>query len=117
MFEKDVIAETLHEAGRAYLRALGDDYLPAWHDAPRWMQEAMLELVDYLIDNPVAPAHAAHDYWRQGMLARGWRVGEARDWLVRRDPNMVPWDELSEVGRRRAVLLHNVFFALVVAEV
>jgi hypothetical protein len=52
----------------------------------------ILELTDRLAKN-------AHDVWAQQRLLEGWRYGRQRDDAEKRHPNLVPYENLSELEK------------------
>jgi len=110
--EMEIIARVAHEAMRAYKKALGEDEIPAWDEAPDWMRKSTLTAVRDRLANPNAPPSAQHEGWMAGKQASGWRHGPVKDPEAKTHPMMVPYDELPDTERRKDELIQAVIDAL-----
>jgi hypothetical protein len=76
------------------LRVVGFDLIPA----RRWIDDdcgLSTEAVETL-------AEVEHERWRNERLASGWSYGEVRDDRTKRNPLLVPWDELVDAAKEPA---------------
>lgn len=95
------LARLCHEVNRAYCQALGDDTQVAWEDAPDWQKDSALAGVNFVLDNPDAPASANHDSWLEHKLNDGWKYGEVKDAEKKTHPCIVPYEELPVEQRAK----------------
>jgi hypothetical protein len=92
MLEK--IAETCHEANRAYCQALGDNSQPAWKDAPAWQRESALNGVMHALTHPDAKPSDSHESWLAEKRAAGWKYGPVKDPEKKEHPCFVEYNAL-----------------------
>ncbi len=74
---------------------------------PRPIDTAAVKLDESLDDLIERLAEHNHDVWASRRLAEGWRHGPKRDDGQRTHPDLVPYEELSEVEKeydRQSVL-------------
>jgi voltage-gated potassium channel Kch len=76
------------------LRTVGFDLIPVrrWVDDDCGLSPDAVETI----------AELEHERWRAERLASGWSFGEVRDNAAKRNPLLVPWDELSDVAKEPA---------------
>ena len=110
--EMEIIARVAHEAMRAYKRALGEDEIPAWDEAPDWMHESTLTAVRDRLADPDAPPSAQHEAWMVEKRSAGWRHGPVKDAEAKTHPMMIPYEELPDTERRKDALIQAVIDAL-----
>ncbi|MFN7056454.1 RyR domain-containing protein [Hyphomonas sp.] len=108
----DRIARVVHEALRAWSAANGQHDIPAWEEAPDWMQASTCESVHHALTHPEESGEAQHAQWLRQKEAGGWRYGPVKDAAAKTHPLMVPWNALPDVERRKDVLLQAVVRAL-----
>jgi hypothetical protein len=90
------IAQTCHEANRAYCKAIGDDSQLAWQEAPEWQRKSAIAGVNFILENPDAPPSASHESWLAQKQADGWVYGEVKDPEAKppTHPAFLPYDQL-----------------------
>lgn len=83
-------AESIFKA----LRTVGFDLIPVrrWIDDDCGLSSDAVETI----------AELEHERWRSERLASGWSYGEERDNKARRNPLLVPWEELSDAAKEPA---------------
>ena len=108
----DAIARVVHEAVRAWSAAHGQEGIPHWNRAPRWMHTSTLESVQFMIDNPDAPDSAQHDQWMEQKKRDGWVHGPVKDPKKKTHPMMVDYDALPDMEKRKDALFKAVVGAL-----
>ena len=111
--EVEIIARVAHEAVRAYKKALGEEEIPGWDEAPDWMHESTLTAVRDRLADPDAPPSAQHEAWMAEKHAAGWRHGLVNDPAAKTHPMMVPHEELPDTERRKDTLIQAVVDALI----
>lgn len=106
------IAQVVHESMRAWQKANGQEPIPGWGRAPRWMKDATIASVHWRIDNPTASASAQHEQWLSHKRADGWKHGRIRSAVKKLHPLMMPYSQLPEVEKRKDALLNALVDAL-----
>lgn len=106
------IAQVMHEGTRAWQKANGQDVVPTWGRAPKWMKESSVEAVRWRLANPAAGASAQHDRWSEHKKATGWKYGKTKSGVKKTHPMLVPYGDLPEVERRKDALVNAVIDAL-----
>lgn len=112
MADIDAISRTVHEALRAWALAMDAREIPAWSEAPEWMQDSTRESVQFIIDHPDAGAGAQHDQWMDQKRADGWVYGETRDDDKKTHPSLVPYGELPDSEQKKDRLINAIVRAL-----
>lgn len=102
------IAETAHEANRAYCAALGDNSQPAWKDAPDWQKQSALTGVKFLLTHPEAPPSASHDSWLAEKQRDGWKYGPVKNPETKEHPCFCHYDELPVEQRAKDYIFGGV---------
>lgn len=106
------IARVVHEANRAYCKALGDDSQAPWDIAPDWQRTSLCEGVQAVIKGTARTPEDLHLAWCKRKAAEGWRYGPKKDPAEHTHPCLVPYAELPEEQRRKDHLLRAVVSAL-----
>lgn len=103
-FSDEQIAEVAHNLVVSMQRVLGEAAMPFWHElAPdAWQREDTVRQVARLRRDPAATPKAEHEAWMQARTDEGWTYGQERDTERKRNPLLVPWEQLSFVQRARA---------------
>jgi len=95
------IAETCHEANRAYCAALGDHSQPHWSDAPDWQTGSAINGVQFHRTHPDAPPSASHESWLAEKAEDGWKYGSVKDPDKKEHPCFVPYEQLPPEQRAK----------------
>ena len=93
-----VMTRTVHEAIRAYQRALGEPEAPPWAES-EWMQEATREAVEFAVNDPTPGAQ--HDAWVAAKRRDGWSYGPTKDPDKKTHPSLVEFQGLPDPERRK----------------
>lgn len=88
------IAQTAHEANRAYCQSLGDYSQVGWDDAPRWQQQSCLSGVAMHVDGKKVHPGDSHKHWLKDKEAAGWKYGKVKDVAKKEHPCFVPFGQL-----------------------
>ena len=56
------------------------------------LSDDLLQLVEEIAEN-------VHDVWAQGRMNEGWTYGEHRDDVLKKNPRLVPYAQLSEIEK------------------
>jgi hypothetical protein len=94
----ETLPETLKESNRDQAADIGRklsligchlEPVPSWDAEPRQFSADELEML----------ARAEHERWCNERLRQGWQYGEVRDAEAKRNPDLIPWGQLSERSR------------------
>jgi hypothetical protein len=109
------IAETCHEANRAYCRTIGDDSQPTWDDAPEWQRESAMNGVRFHVQNPEAGDSASHDNWMKEKVDAGWVYGPEKlpDATPPTHHCIVPFEQLPPEQQAKDRLFRAIVHALI----
>lgn len=107
-YEINDIAAICHSVNKAYCASLGDFSQPHWDDAPDWQRESARFGVQFVLDNPDAPASSQHDCWMALKIADGWTYGETKDAEAKTHPCLVPFDQLPKEQQVKDFLFRGV---------
>ena len=109
-FSLEEIARVAH-AANIEMQAIGGDDMPSvpWLYEPRSVRASALKGVER-VRNGMTPQEN-HEHWCRYKTAQGWTRGE-KDPEKMTHPCLVPWDELPERERMKALLFHAVVLAL-----
>lgn len=98
MVTSRTVAKAAHEANRAYCQGIGDYSQPPWEQTPEWQKESAIAGVEAhlnaLAEGRKLSPRESHDEWLHHKLARGWKLGPAKDANRKEHPCMVPFDDL-----------------------
>lgn len=106
--ELEGIAGMAHNANRSYCQSLGDSSQSEWNSAPEWQKESVRVGVDFVLNNPDAPASANHDSWMESKRIDGWSYGPVKGPDNKRHPCMIPFAELSSDQQIKDILFRAV---------
>lgn len=108
------IARVCHEANRAYCAGLLDFSQYPWENCEEWQRQSAIKGVQFILDNPAAPASASHDSWLKEKAATGWKFGLVKDSDKKEHPCFVPYEQLPHAQRIKDYLFGAVVRALIV---
>lgn len=63
---------------------------------PKPIDTSGVILSDELLDLSEELAENVHDVWAQGRISEGWSYGCERDLVNKKDPRLVPYDDLPD---------------------
>lgn len=106
------IAQTCHEANRAYCASLGDLSQPAWADAPDWQKQSAVTGVQFTLANPDATPSASHESWLEEKRRDGWVYGAVKNAETKEHPCFVPYDELPREQRAKDYIFQAIVRSL-----
>jgi len=109
----EIIARVCHEANKALCDASGEGGQQSWDFAPEWQRQSAMQGVQFVIDNPTAPASAQHDNWMAVKLADGWKYGSVKDADIKEHPCLVPFDQLPAEQRAKDYLFQAIVKSLI----
>jgi len=110
--ENEAIAKVCHEANRAYCEGLGDHSQRPWSESAEWQRESAVEGVQFVLNDPGAPASASHESWMYFKLKGGWTYGEEKDAEAKTHPCIVPFAELPAEQQKKDALFRAVVLAI-----
>jgi RyR domain len=99
----EACARAAHEVNRAYCRALGDDSLSSWDDAPIWQKTSILNGVRGVLLDKNTPEQS-HERWLEEKKATGWKFGLVKNPETKEHPCFVPYNELPLSQQAKDVL-------------
>lgn len=108
----DVIARVMHEAIRAFQTGIGQTAAPPWGNAPKWMQKASRDGVQFRLKNPNAGPSAQHDQWMQSKIDDGWKYGKEKDGIKKTHPLLVDYEQLPLEERQKDALVAAIIDSL-----
>lgn len=68
-----------------------------WAQMPETARMGMIAAVTACLRNPAATPQEQHDRWMAARTADGWTYGPVASRENKTHPNLVPWNELSQV--------------------
>lgn len=112
MMSVEAIATVCHEANRAYCQTLHDASQLPWSTCPQWQRDSAILGVEFIRDNPDAPASASHDSWLEQKRREGWSYGEVKDPDKKQHPCFLPYEELPAEQQAKDALFGAICRAL-----
>ena len=103
------IAPVVHEAIRAYQKVLGQKMSPSWDEAT-WEKDSTLEAVKFALADSTPGRQ--HNQWMLERLAGGWTWGPEKDNDAKKNPALVPFEELPESEQAKDTLIIAITSAL-----
>lgn len=96
--ENEFIAHVRHIAWISYQIAAGQP----WNAEINGDQmESLLDGIAYLRMHPEATPETNHENWMKEKVRQGWKYGIKKDFEKKTHPDLVPYDELAEIEKRR----------------
>ena len=106
-----LIAKVCHEAHKAWCEGINDFSQKHWDDTEKWQQESTLNTVLFILNNPDLPLQAIHEQWIAAKINEGWKYGPSKNNALKTHPDLVPYDQLTEVDKKK----DGLFWAIVKA--
>lgn len=66
-------------------------------------RESLIDGVQFMLMDPDITPKENHDNWAQQKQAQGWVYGEVKDFEKKTHPDLVPYDQLPEIEKRKDV--------------
>lgn len=102
------VAAIVHEANRAYCKALGDESQVPWDEAPDWQRDSAISGVRAVITGQALTPKQQHDAWLNHKRNDGWTWGPVKDAEKKQHPCMVPYIELPVEQRLKDELFRAI---------
>ena len=106
------IAETAHEANRAYCHSLGDYSQLPWRLMSKDHQEVVTNGVEFHLKNPDASPRLSHENWLKKKKEQGWVYGTEKNEELKTHPCMRPYNELPPEQRTKDFIFSAVVATL-----
>ena len=90
------IARECHATNREYCMSLGDDSQVPFDEAPKIIQQSVIDGVKGVLENSEITPEQSHDNWVYYKSEEGWEYGETKDIEAKLHPNLVPFNDLPE---------------------
>jgi hypothetical protein len=94
------IAKIAYEVNRAYSRCMGT-YEPPWDVLGDLPKNAMIDGVEWTLNNPEAGPEAQHNAWLENKRRAGWTWGVTKNLHNKTSPDLLEYDKLSLATRAR----------------
>lgn len=94
------IAKIAYEVNRAYSRAMGT-YEPPWESLGELVKGAILDGVQWTLNNPEAGPDAQHEAWLANKRRAGWTWGQSKSLHNKTSPDLLEYDKLSLATRAK----------------
>lgn len=116
LYPIEQIAEMCHCTNRNFCQSIGDHSQTSWLDAPDWQRDSAIKGVDFILDNPNAPASASHESWLKEKAETGWSYGPEKNAEFKTHPCFVPYEQLPQEQKTKDYLFGAVVRAMCRAE-
>ena len=102
---KELKARIHHIAWIAYQVAVEQDY----NEQPNKDQlDSLIDAQRRFNENPNITAEQNHNNWMQFKTSQGWKYGPVKDFDKKEHPDMVPFDQLPVVEKRKDIMDNTV---------
>jgi hypothetical protein len=98
MGKAEFIAKVRHIAWISYQIAAGQPYN---EEINADQMNSLLDGIEYLEKNPEATAEANHENWVRMKKEQGWKYGKVKDFEEKTHPDLIPYDQLPEIEKRK----------------
>ena len=96
----DFIANVRHIAWVSYQIAAEQPYNEKINED---QLESLTDGVTFMLMHPYLSPRENHDNWMQMKTSQGWVYGDVKNLGKKTHPNLVPFDKLSEIEKRKDV--------------
>jgi len=79
-------------AGQPYNEEINKDQL-----------ESLIDGVEFMLLHPDISPEENHDNWMRAKVAQGWVYGEVKDFEKKTHPDLVPFEELPDIEKRKDI--------------
>jgi len=62
---------------------------------------SLMQGVKFALDNPGMTSEENHDNWMIMKASQGWKWGKRKDFTKKEHPDMVPFDDLPDVEKKK----------------
>lgn len=107
MKEEEFIAHVRHIGWIGFQVAAGQ---PWDQEINEDQKESLLDGIKYLKEHPKSTPEENHENWRREKLRQGWKYGQKKDFETKRHPDLVAYDQLPEIEKRKnrgAMIIHE----------
>ena len=66
--------------------------------------KSMIQGVKYALNNPNATSEENHENWMKMKISQGWKYGNIKDFEKKTHPDLVPFNELSEIEQKKDIM-------------
>ena len=105
----DQIAPVVHEAIRSLDSVLGRKPGPSWAEAT-WQRESTVAAVRVALEQP--SARKQHERWMKERSEAGWTYGPVKDEAAKKNPLLIPFDDLPDAEKAKDSLIIAITQAL-----
>lgn len=103
MSREEFIAAVRHIGWVYYQIAAGQSY----NENPNEDQiKSSLDAVRYADENLNTSPEQTHDNWMRMKVSQGWKYGPVKDFNLKTHPDLVPFDDLPDVEKRKDIASH-----------
>jgi hypothetical protein len=100
MDKLDFIAEVRHIGWVTYQIAAGQAYNETMNID---QYNSLLDEIEVMLKNPSITPEANHENWMRKKTEQGWVYGETKDFEKKTHPDLVPFNELPEIEKRKDI--------------
>lgn len=94
------IAEVRHIGWVAYQIAAGQPYNEQINDD---QLKSLLDGIRFQDENPDNTPEQNHDNWVRMKISQGWKYGKTKDFVMKTHPDLLPFDALPEIERKKDI--------------
>jgi len=94
------IAEVRHIGWVAYQIAAGQPYNEEINDD---QLKSLLDGIRFQDENPDNTPEQNHDNWVRMKISQGWKYGKSKDFAMKTHPDLLPFDALPEIERKKDI--------------
>ena len=108
----DFVVSIRHLCWCCYQMGAGQDYNTIPTDD---QMESLADAVRAVVNNPDMTPEENHENWMRMKTEQGWVYGPVKDAVAKTHPDLIPYDELPEVERKKDdmdLLAHRVAMEL-----
>lgn len=98
MKEEEFIARVRFIAWISYQIAAGQPWNAEINED---QMESLMDGVRYVNEHPESTPEENHENWRREKMRQGWKYGRVKDFETKRHPDLVAYDQLSEIEKRK----------------
>ena len=96
-----MIARVCHAANTVLSQINGEGDKDTWEEMSQETKDGVIEEIKRIMQDPNLTGRDIHDGWMATRLADGWVHGDEINTELKTHPNLVEYDELSEIDRKK----------------